>query len=160
MLCIYLGLLLPQLVPLGALLLIAGLAGIGGGVIDASTNGLISAVFANKRGTALNLFNLLYPLGGVIIALVDAGLLRLFPNDPRPPFLFTICFIAVTLSSLLWVPATYRISHHENPASDSKSVEASASLMRILAPVIVVMIFTSGISTTVRAWTPAYLHVA
>src|SRR6266702_3059584 len=65
MLCIYLGLLLPQRVPLGALLVIAGLAGIGGGVIDASTNGVISAAFANKRGMALNLFNLLYPLGGV-----------------------------------------------------------------------------------------------
>ncbi|TMD93421.1 MAG: OFA family MFS transporter, partial [Chloroflexi bacterium] len=35
MLCIYLGLLQPQLVPLGALLVIAGFAGIGGGVIDA-----------------------------------------------------------------------------------------------------------------------------
>src|SRR5712691_6510363 len=53
MLCIYLGLLLPKLVPLGALLVIAGLAGIGGGVIDASTNGVISATFANKRGMAL-----------------------------------------------------------------------------------------------------------
>ncbi len=30
----------------------------------------------------------------------------------------------------------------------------------VLAPVILVMIFTSGISSTVRAWAPAYLHVA
>src|SRR5216683_6036233 len=48
MLCIYLGLLQPQLVPLGALLVIAGFAGIGGGVIDASTNGVISATYANR----------------------------------------------------------------------------------------------------------------
>src|SRR5438105_9344905 len=42
MLSIYLGLLLPGLMPLAALVLIAGVAGFGGGVIDASTNGLIS----------------------------------------------------------------------------------------------------------------------
>src|SRR6202023_3148924 len=56
MLLIYLSLLLPQFVSIWALLIIAGLAGTGGGVIDASTNGLISAAFANKRGMALNLF--------------------------------------------------------------------------------------------------------
>ena len=55
-------------------------------MIDASTNGVISAAFANKRGMALNLFNLLYPLGGVVVVLIDAGLLRLFHNDPRPRF--------------------------------------------------------------------------
>src|SRR5438105_394237 len=41
--------------PVTALLVIAGLAGTGGGVIDATTNGLISAVYAEKRGVALNL---------------------------------------------------------------------------------------------------------
>ncbi len=162
MLCIYLGLLLPQLVPLGALLVIAGLAGIGGGVIDASTNGVISAAFANKRGMALNLFNLLYPLGGVVVVLIDAELLRLFHNDPRPPFLFTICFITVAIFSLPGVPATYRISPQESNASSSndKPVPRSSSLVGILVPVIVVMMLTSGISSSVRAWTPAYLHVA
>ena len=162
MLCIYLGLLLPQLVPLGALLVIAGLAGIGGGVIDASTNGVISAAFANKRGMALNLFNLLYPLGGVVVVLIDAELLRLFHNDPRPPFLFTICFITVAILSLPGVPATYRISPQESNASSSndKPVPRSSSLVGILVPVIVVMMLTSGISSSVRAWTPAYLHVA
>ena len=162
MLCIYLGLLLPQLVPLGALLVIAGLAGIGGGVIDASTNGVISAAFANKRGMALNLFNLLYPLGGVVVVLIDAELLRLFHNDPRPPFLFTICFITVAIFSLPGVPATYRISPQETNASSSndKPVPRSSSLVGILVPVIVVMMLTSGISSSVRAWTPAYLHVA
>src|SRR5947208_4568152 len=41
--------------------------------------------------TTLFRSNLLYPLGGVVVVLIDAGLLRLFHNDPRPPFLFTIC---------------------------------------------------------------------
>ncbi|MBV9229456.1 MAG: MFS transporter, partial [Chloroflexi bacterium] len=70
---IYLGLLL-HFVLLPGLLMIAGFAGIGGGIVDASTNGLISGLFVSRRGTALNLFNLLYPLGGVVVALVDAGL--------------------------------------------------------------------------------------
>jgi MFS family permease len=79
MLVIYLGLLLPQYVSIAALLVIAGLAGTGGGVIDASTNGLISAVYTQRRGMALNLFNLLYPLGGVIVALIDAELCLRWP---------------------------------------------------------------------------------
>jgi fucose permease len=162
MLCIYLGLLQPQLVPLGALLVIAGFAGIGGGVIDASTNGFISATYANRRGMALNLFNLLYPLGGVLVLLVDAGLLRLFHNDPRPPFLFTICFIVVAILSLPGIPAAYRVGSQESNAGDSKDelVPPSSPLIGVLAPVIVVMMLTAGISSTVRAWTPAYLHVA
>src|SRR3989442_4218113 len=135
MLCIYLGLLLPQLVPIEILLVIAGLAGIGGGVIDASTNGLISAAFANKRGMALNLFNLLYPLGGVVVALIDAGLLRLFHNDPRPPFLFTICFIVVAMFSLPGVPGTYMIGAHGSKASggDPESIRPTSSLITLLA---------------------------
>src|SRR6266566_9430544 len=124
MLCIYLGLLLPQLVPIEILLVIAGLAGIGGGVIDASTNGVISAAFANKRGMALNLFNLLYPLGGVVVALIDAGLLRLFHNDPRPAFLFTLCFIVGALCSLPGVPGTYRIESGEEQPQESLSQPA------------------------------------
>ena len=162
MLCIYLGLLQPLHVPLGALLVIAGFAGIGGGVIDASTNGVISAAFANKRGMALNLFNLLYPLGGVVVVLIDAGLLRLFHNDPRPPFLFTICFIVGAILSLPGIPATYKISPQESKASSSNDepVPRSSSLVGILVPVIVVMMLTSGFSSSVRAWTPAYLHVA
>src|SRR3984893_18469105 len=43
--------------PVAALLVVAGLAGSGGGVIDATTNGLISSVYAQKRSSALNLFN-------------------------------------------------------------------------------------------------------
>ncbi|GAC1343048.1 MAG: hypothetical protein NVSMB27_02580 [Ktedonobacteraceae bacterium] len=160
-LLIYLGLLLPQFVSIWALLIIAGLAGTGGGVIDASTNGLISAAFANKRGMALNLFNLLYPLGGVVVALIDAGLLRLFHNDPRPAFLFTICFIVGAMLSLPGVPKTYMIGSHQDKTTDPETLDhPSPSLIVTLAPVIIVMIFTSGISSSLRAWTPAYLHVA
>jgi MFS family permease len=158
---IYLGLLLPQYIPVAALLVIAGLAGTGGGVIDASTNGLISAAYAHKRGMALNLFNLLYPLGGVVVALIDAELLRLFNNDPRPAFLFTLAFIIGAMLSLPGIPAAYRVSSHENQAHTEKSqvVPHITDLLRVLAPVIAVMMFTSGISSSLRAWTPAYLHV-
>jgi MFS family permease len=161
---ILLSLFAPQFVSIWSLLVIAGVAGIGGGVIDASTNGLISAVFASRRGSALNLFNLLYPLGGVIVALVDAGLLRLFHNDPRPAFLFTICFILGALLSLPGIPKTYMIGSHESEV-DGDTTAASPpspppSLFVTLAPIIAIMIFTSGISSSVRAWTPAYLHVA
>src|SRR2546425_9126835 len=127
MLCIYLGLLLPQLVPLGALLVIAGLAGIGGGMIDASTNGVISATFANNRGMALNLFNLLYPLGGVVVLLIDAGLLRLFHNDPRPPFLFTICFIVGAILSLPGIPKSFMIGPGKSKASDGSQTAIKQS---------------------------------
>lgn len=162
--CILLGLLLPHFAPVMVLLMVAGLAGIGGGVIDASTNGVISAVFARQRGSALNLFNLLYPLGGVVVALVDAGLLTLFHNDPRPAFLFTLCFIVAALLSLLGVPGTYRIEAPAAHTSDGNIVNEIGlhhvrSLVAALAPVIVVMMLTAGISATVRAWTPSYLHV-
>src|SRR5581483_7507253 len=139
-------------VPVAALLVIAGLAGSGGGVIDATTNGLISSVYAQKRGSALNLFNLLYPLGGVCIALIDAGLLTLFHNDPRPPLLFTICFTLVAMLSITGVPRGYLLE--AQTASLAEVVEEprqSRSLLAILAPVIVVMMLTSGISSSTRA---------
>src|SRR5579859_6599868 len=100
---------LASYVPVAALLIVAGLAGSGGGVIDATTNGLISSVYAHKRGSALNLFNMLYPLGGVCIALIDAGLLILFHNDPRPPLIFTICFTALAMLSLIGLPRRYHL---------------------------------------------------
>jgi len=161
---IFVGLLLPHSAPVIVLLVIAGLAGIGGGVIDATTNGLISAVYAERRGMALNLFNLLYPLGGLLVALIDAGLLRLFHNDPRPALIFTMCYAAGAMISLLGIPRGYRIEEEINRTGaihDSvDSSPPSPSLVVVLAPVILVMIFTSGISSTVRAWAPAYLHVA
>src|SRR5437764_402855 len=51
---IYIGMLLPHIIPLIALLAMTGLAGLGGGIIDASTNGLISGIYAARRGMALN----------------------------------------------------------------------------------------------------------
>lgn len=156
---IYVGLLVPHVAPVITLLAVAGLGGVGGGVIDASTNGLISAIYTERRGMALNLFNLLYPLGGVLVALTNAGLLKLFHNDPRPCFLFTMCFTVVAMISLLGIPAKYRIGDKSFvPGRSGK--EESFSLVTILAPVIIVMMLTSGISSSVRAWTPAYLHVA
>lgn len=156
---IYVGLLVPHVAPVITLLAVAGLGGVGGGVIDASTNGLISAIYTGRRGMALNLFNLLYPLGGVLVALTNAGLLKLFHNDPRPCFLFTMCFTVVAMISLLGIPAKYRIGDKSFvPRRSGK--EESFSLVTILAPVIIVMMLTSGISSSVRAWTPAYLHVA
>src|SRR5215467_14064564 len=165
---IFVGLLLPRSAPVIALLVIAGLAGIGGGVIDATTNGLISAIYAERRGMALNLFNLLYPLGGLLVALIDAGLLRLFHNDPRPALIFTMCYVVGAMISLLGIPGRYRIGQEikragASPAptiDDAGDSRSSPSLVVVLAPVILVMIFTSGISSTVRAWAPAYLHVA
>jgi len=212
---IFVGLLLPHSAPVIVLLVIAGLAGIGGGVIDATTNGLISAVYAERRGMALNLFNLLYPLGGLLVALIDAGLLRLFHNDPRPALIFTMCYAAGAMISLLGIPRGYRIGEEGHtigqeeytigeeghtigeeryrsgeeinragaslayaiddtggrieinragaspaPTIDDSGDRSSPSLVVVLAPVILVMIFTSGISSTVRAWAPAYLHVA
>jgi MFS family permease len=156
---IYVGLLVPHVAPVIALLAVAGLGGVGGGVIDASTNGLISAIYTGRRGMALNLFNLLYPLGGVLVALTNAGLLKLFHNDPRPCFLFTMCFTVVAMISLLGIPAKYRIGDKSSIPRKS-GTEESLSLVTILAPVIIVMMLTSGISSSVRAWTPAYLHVA
>ncbi len=164
---ITLALLVPQGIPFALLLVIAGIAGIGGGVIDASSNGLISSLFASTRGTALNLFNLLYPLGGVLLALVDAELLTLFHNDPRPSFLFTLGFIVIALLSLLGIPHGFQLRHVTSPANDmpqqaepEKSRTPLMHLLVLLAPVIMAMMFTSGISSSVRAWTPAYIHVA
>jgi MFS family permease len=145
--------------PVVSLLIIAGLAGSGGGVIDATTNGLISGVYAEKRGSALNLFNLLYPLGGVCIALIDAVLLTLFHNDPRPPLLFTICFTALAMFSLTGIPRASMPGLQKPSMGEEQEPHQSSTLLTILAPVIAVMMLTSGISSSTRAWTPAYLHV-
>ncbi len=159
---IFWGLFAPQFVSIWILLVIAGLAGSGGGVIDAATNGLISTIYAEKRGMALNMFNLLYPLGGVLVALIDAGLLRLYHNDPRPAFLFTICFIVGAMFSLPGIPKTYLIEPGRGSASEGTrgGKQQATTLLITLVPVIAVMVFTSGISSSLRAWTPAYLHVA
>ena len=125
-----------------------------------------------------------------MVVLADAGLLKLFNNDPRPCFLFTLCFTVGAMISLLGIPAKYRIGDkssqplmserkrllpeepthvegrrkrpHRSPSSipPLRGMEEPLSLVAILAPVIIVMMLTSGISSSVRAWTPAYLHVA
>lgn len=158
-LCVFLGLLLPHTIPIFILLGIAGLAGAGGGVIDATTNGFISMIYVEKRGAALNLFNLLYPLGGFIVALIDAGLLAGFHNDPRPAFVFTLAFALVALLSLAAMPTYDIVQKREDSGSQSEELQRSQPLIVVLAPVILVMVLTSGISASVRAWAPAYLHV-
>jgi MFS family permease len=157
---ILLGVSAVSFVSVAALLIVAGLSGIGGGVIDATTNGLISSLYAHKRGSALNMFNLLYPLGGVCIALIDAGLLTLFHNDPRPPLIFTICFTMLAMFSLTGIPHRYLLeTQTDSIAEVLEEPRQSRSLLAILTPVIIVMMLTSGISSSTRAWTPAYLHV-
>lgn len=153
------GILQPGLIPAWVLLVMAGLGGIGGGVIDASTNGLISALYVERRGVALNLFNLLYPLGGVIVMLIDAGLLAAFHNDPRPAFSFTLAF---TLLALLTLPALpQHVALQMDTVHPTRAQQAqSRPLIVQLAPVLAVMVLTTGVSSSVRAWTPAYLHVA
>jgi MFS family permease len=163
LLFIYFGMVLPHAIPLFPLLLLSGMGGIGGGIIDASTNGLISGIYTERRATALNLFNLLYPLGGVIVALTDAGLLKAFHNDPRPSLIFTLCFTVGALISLLGVPKHFRMIEDSTYLTSDKQDEDKNDafvLVKILLPVILVMMFTSGISSSIRAWTPAYLHVA
>lgn len=162
MLCVFLGLLVPRGLPVWVLLAVVGLASMGGGVIDASTNGLISMTYVEKRGAALNLFNLLYPLGGVVVALVAAWLLTAFHNDPRPSLLFTLGFALVALLSLPGLPARmhFDAEQREPGASQSETSRQDRPLVLLLAPVIAVMVLTSGISSSVRAWAPAYLHVA
>jgi MFS family permease len=158
-LCILLGMLRPDLIPLWVLLAMAGLAGIGGGVIDACTNGLISAVYAERRGVALNMFNLLYPPGGVIVLLIDAGLLATFHSDPRPAFLFTLAFTLLALLTLPGLPqdAVPSMAPAELP---HRSQAHGRPLIVQLAPILAVMVLTAGISSSVRTWAPAYLHVA
>lgn len=95
-------------------------------------------------------------------------------------------FIIVALFSPLGVPKTYTMENHQS-LTDSATARhphpvwgtgnnpypgTTASrpdtiprgrpegLLTILIPVIAVMVFTSGISSSVRTWTPAYLHVA
>lgn len=157
-----LGIFLPRIISVRFLLVILTLAGVGGGVIDATTNGLISAVFAEQRGRALSLFNLLYPLSGIVIALIDAWLLTIFSNNPLPPLLFTVGFILTAMFSLLGIPRDYRLVQKTNTSQQSEQPQKSrqSSFFALLFPVIVVMMFTGGTNSTVRTWAPAYLHVA
>ncbi len=146
----------PQLV----LLIGAGVAGIGGGTIDAASNGLIISMFAQRRGMALNLVQVLYLLAGVVIALIDAGLLTLFHNDPLPLFLFTICFTLVAMLALPAVPRKYLVEVKVAHQHEDAPRQSTMSLLAALVPVIVAVACISGIYASVQTWTPAYLHVA
>jgi MFS family permease len=116
----------PYKVPLLVLLMLVCVANIGGGIIDSSTNGTMSSMYAHRRGVALNLFSLIYPLGGIIITLAAAGFLALFHNDPRPIFILSLCFAIVTFFSVLWIPQDFRIKH--GTASLKQSVQNIPSL--------------------------------
>lgn len=160
-LSVCLGIFLPHIFSVGLLLVLLVLAGSGGGTIDATSNGLISAIFAEKRGSALNLFNLLYPFSGVVIALVDAWLLTVFSNNPLPSFLFTLCFIVASMFSLLAIPRNYRLVHNIKPQEMQTKPAPSGQLsfFVLLAPVIIVMMLTSGTNSALRTWAAPYLHV-
>jgi MFS transporter, FHS family, glucose/mannose:H+ symporter len=148
---------------LAELLICIGVAGMGGGAIEVSTTGLISATYVQKRGVALNLFTLLYPLSSMLISLVDGGLLTLFHDDPRPSLVFGACIILLSMLSILLLPVTSRqvgTDHmlNKSPSSSSKGLQLSITL-RALLPVFLAILFAAGITATIRTWTPAYLHV-
>jgi hypothetical protein len=73
-----------------------------------------------------------------------------------------MCFTVGAMITLLGVPKHYRVVASASPlhkdTPDKK--EGTLGLVKILVPVIFVMMFSSGISSSIRAWTPAYLHVA
>lgn len=148
----------PHLAPMAMLLVLVGIAGLGGGIIDASANGMMSSVYAHKRGTVLNLFSLIYPIAGFIIALVEAGLLTVFHNDPRPAFIFPIAFALVALLSLPGIPEHFRIKHGTNNLKST--IKSAPTLLRILAPVIIVMVLTGGVYISIYTWDASYMHTA
>jgi len=147
----------PRSMPFALALLLIGIAGIGGGLIDSSTNGTMSSVYAKKRGIALNLFSLIYPVGGLLIALVDGGLLATFHNSPLPAFVFTLGFAFMALFSLLAIPKRFRIRH--GTTSLKRTLKNAPALLRALAPIIAVMTLTSGVYVSIYTWLPNYLHI-
>ena len=151
-------LLRPGLAPFLLLLLFPGIAGIGGGVIEVSSNGLISSAYSDRRGMMLNLLNALYPLGAMFLALLDAGLFVFFHNNPLPALLFTIGFSALAMISIVAVPKTYRIKNC--PETMRGKLENIPTLLPVLAPVILVMMLTTGMDTSLHTWSPSYLQLA
>ncbi len=147
----------PRSLPFILVLLLIGIAGIGGGLIDSSTNGTMSSVYAKKRGIALNLFSLIYPAGGLLIALVDGGLLATFHNSPLPAFVFTLGFACMALFSLLAIPKGFRIRH--GTSSLKRTLKNVPALLCVLAPVMAVMTLTSGVYVSLYTWLPNYLHI-
>jgi MFS family permease len=151
-------LLQPHLAPFLLLLIFIGIIGGGGGVIEASTNGLISDAYSDRRGMMLNLFNALYPLGAMLLALIDAGLFALFPNNPFPALFFILGFSSVAMLSILAIPKTYRLKNC--PETLHGTIENVPALLPTLAPVIVIMMLTTGLNTSLHTWAPTYMHLA
>jgi hypothetical protein len=139
-----------------ALLIIAGITGIAGGTISTSGNGLMSDLFAEQRGFALTLFNLLYPLGGAIITLIDAILLAFFHDNPLPSLLFFIVFITAVMLTLPLVPSTDKFA---TPSAQPNQKQSLLLLLVSLAPIIAMMALIPSVSTSVRTWMPTYLHI-
>jgi MFS family permease len=149
------------------ILILICIAGIGGGLVDSSTNGTISSVYAKKRGIALNLFSMIYPVGGLLITLVDGGLLitlvdggllAKFHNSPLPSFIFVLGFAFLALFSLLGIPAGFRIPH--GTTSLKSTIKSAPALLGVLVPVIGVMTPIEGVYVSIYTWSPNYLHVA
>jgi MFS family permease len=145
------------------LIVCAGVAGFGGGISESATNGIISTIYAQKRGVALNLFTLLYPISSAVISFVDGGLFFLFHNDPRPPLIFTgfVITIAVLASLFVRYEASNgsQILQQKGEGLDLKDDHKRSELLRMLLPVLMVMLLVTGMTATIRTWTPAYLHV-
>jgi fucose permease len=148
---------------LGGVLVCAGVAGVGGGSIDASTNGVISGLYPQQRGRALNLFTSLYPLSSLLISLIDGGLLALFPTDPRPPLLLTVCVVAMALLAALLLPRSFRQAENVVQPEDSSFPDQVGvhrlEMVWLLLPIIIAMMLTTGFTATIRVWTPTYLHI-
>jgi MFS family permease len=141
----------------------AGIAGAGGGTIDAAANGLMSSLYPQKRGTALNLFTALYPLSALVISFVDGGFLLLFRNDPRPSLLFALGLCLLALALAFWLPAPL---HHKRSAIQRLDrawweplLAQGKSVVSLLLPVVIAIVLTTGFTATIRTWTPAYLHL-
>ncbi len=150
--------------PFAGLAICAGIAGSGGGTMEAATNGVMSSLYVRKRGVALNLFMALYALGASLIFFVDAALLLRFQNDPRPPLLVAIGAMSVSILAILLLPRTLpttsdslRSAHpSELPCAGSKGLNA---VLPTLLPVMIAMLLTTGFIAAVRTWTPSYLHL-
>jgi hypothetical protein len=75
--------------------------------------------------------------------------------------LFTITFITIVIFLLPGVPAGYQSHESMHACMEIRlSARSLLSLLLLLWPVIIAMMLTNGISASLRAWTPSYLHVA
>lgn len=149
--------------PLAGLIVCAGVAGVGGGTMEATATGLISALYARTRGVALNLFMTLYSLGSTLIFFVSAALLLRFPNDPRPPLLFSIAAMGIAaLATLLLprsLPETVHTPRTASAAQPPRAIVQMRAVLPLLMPVLIAILLATGLIDAVRAWMPTYLHL-